>query len=140
MIYETVHEITLKTFRHLILTGRLYCLKCMYDILTLYYSMRFYFFRSLIKFFPSSISYGLINSAQTLSRSSPTVVWRVIVTGKLVCVCMHACMYVMKSNIPRYGSQWVRALDGSFLEAATRCGVQLASGDYINPDDMKVLP
>eukprot|EP01036_Dinobryon_divergens_P034270 gene34270-44272_t len=37
-----------------------------------------------------------------------------------------------------YGSQWVRALDGSFVEAATRCGVQLASADYINPDDMKL--
>jgi hypothetical protein len=36
-----------------------------------------------------------------------------------------------------YGKQWVRALDGSFVEAATRCGVQVASGDYTNPDDMK---
>jgi hypothetical protein len=37
-----------------------------------------------------------------------------------------------------YGSQWVRALDGSFIEAATRCGVQVVSADYINPDDMKL--
>lgn len=36
-----------------------------------------------------------------------------------------------------YGKQWVRALDSSFFEAATRCGVQVASGDYTNPDDMK---
>lgn len=36
-----------------------------------------------------------------------------------------------------YGNQWVRALDGSFIEAATRCGVQIASGDYTNPDDVK---
>lgn len=36
-----------------------------------------------------------------------------------------------------YGKQWVRALDGSFTEAATRCGVQIVSGDYTNPDDMK---
>jgi hypothetical protein len=31
----------------------------------------------------------------------------------------------------------VRALDGSFTEAATRCGVQVVSGDYTNPDDVK---
>lgn len=37
-----------------------------------------------------------------------------------------------------YGSQWVRALDGSFIEAATRCGVQIVSKDYMNPDDMKL--
>lgn len=36
-----------------------------------------------------------------------------------------------------YGTEMVRALDGSFIEAATRCGVQIASTDYINPDDMK---
>lgn len=36
-----------------------------------------------------------------------------------------------------YGKQWVRALDGTFTEAATRCGVQIVSGDYTNPDDMK---
>jgi hypothetical protein len=44
---------------------------------------------------------------------------------------------VVEGDSNWYGSQWVRALDGSFIEAATRCGVQLASGDYINPDDMK---
>lgn len=38
-----------------------------------------------------------------------------------------------------YGNQWVRALDGSFIEAATRCGVQLVSKDYVNPDDMKLF-
>jgi len=38
-----------------------------------------------------------------------------------------------------YGTQWVRALDGSFIEAATRCGVQVVSGDYMNPDDMKLF-
>ena len=37
-----------------------------------------------------------------------------------------------------YGSQWVRGLDGSFIEAASRCGVQFVSGDYTNPDDMKL--
>ena len=37
-----------------------------------------------------------------------------------------------------YGQQQVRALDGTFIEAATRCGVQVASADYINPDDMKL--
>lgn len=36
-----------------------------------------------------------------------------------------------------YGKEWVRALDGTFTEAATRCGVQIVSGDYTNPDDMK---
>lgn len=36
-----------------------------------------------------------------------------------------------------YGKEWVRALDGTFTEAATRCGVQVVSGDYTNPDDMK---
>lgn len=38
-----------------------------------------------------------------------------------------------------YGSKWVRALDGSFIEAATRCGVQVVSKDYMNPDDMKLF-
>lgn len=38
-----------------------------------------------------------------------------------------------------YGSKWVRALDGSFIEAATRCGVQIVSKDYMNPDDMKLF-
>ncbi|KAJ1417561.1 hypothetical protein B484DRAFT_400793 [Ochromonadaceae sp. CCMP2298] len=38
-----------------------------------------------------------------------------------------------------YGQTWVRALDGTFIEAATRCGVQLVSGDYTNPDDMKLF-
>lgn len=36
-----------------------------------------------------------------------------------------------------YGKEWVRALDGTFTEAATRCGVPVISGDYTNPDDMK---
>jgi hypothetical protein len=36
-----------------------------------------------------------------------------------------------------YGKEWVRALDGTFTEAATRCGVNIVSGDYTNPDDMK---
>jgi hypothetical protein len=36
-----------------------------------------------------------------------------------------------------YGKSWVRALDGTMTEAATRCGVPVASGDYTNPDDMK---
>jgi len=38
-----------------------------------------------------------------------------------------------------YGTQWVRALDGSFIEAATRCGAQVVSGNYLNPDDMKMF-
>jgi hypothetical protein len=39
-----------------------------------------------------------------------------------------------------YGKKMVRALDGSFTEAATRCGVNIVSGNYQNPDDMKVPP
>lgn len=38
-----------------------------------------------------------------------------------------------------YGQKQIRALDGSFTEAATRCGVQVVSGDYTNPDDMKMF-
>ena len=45
----------------------------------------------------------------------------------------------MEGDSSWFGSQWVRALDGSFLEAAARCGVQLASSDYVNPDDMQLL-
>jgi hypothetical protein len=37
-----------------------------------------------------------------------------------------------------YGKQQVRALTSGFAEAATRCGVQVVSPDYINPDDMKM--
>jgi hypothetical protein len=44
---------------------------------------------------------------------------------------------VIQGDADWYGKTWVRALDGSFVEAATRCGVQIASGDYTNPDDMK---
>lgn len=36
-----------------------------------------------------------------------------------------------------YGNTWVRALDGSVTEAATRCGVPIVSGNYLNPDDLK---
>lgn len=36
-----------------------------------------------------------------------------------------------------YGKKMARALDGSFIEAATRCGVNIVSGDYVEPDDMK---
>mmetsp|Transcript_3873 Transcript_3873/g.5328 ORF Transcript_3873/g.5328 Transcript_3873/m.5328 type:complete len:453 (+) Transcript_3873:62-1420(+) len=46
---------------------------------------------------------------------------------------------VVEGDSSWFGSQWVRALDGSFLEAASRCGVQLASSDYVNPDDMQLL-
>jgi hypothetical protein len=44
---------------------------------------------------------------------------------------------VVEGDTNWYGTEWVRALDGSFIEAATRCAVNLASGDYLNPDDMK---
>jgi hypothetical protein len=37
-----------------------------------------------------------------------------------------------------YGKEWVRALDSTVTEAATRCGVPVVSGDYTNPDDMKL--
>jgi hypothetical protein len=38
-----------------------------------------------------------------------------------------------------YGKTMVRALDGSFIEAATRCGVNIVSGDYTEPDEMKLF-
>lgn len=38
-----------------------------------------------------------------------------------------------------YGKEMVRALDGSFTEAATRCGVNIVSGDYQNPDSMQLF-
>jgi hypothetical protein len=38
-----------------------------------------------------------------------------------------------------YGKKFVRALDGGpFTEAAVRCGVNIVSGDYQNPDAMQV--
>lgn len=44
---------------------------------------------------------------------------------------------VIEGDNDWYGKQWVRALDGSFIEAATRCGVNVVSPDYLNPDDLK---
>lgn len=36
-----------------------------------------------------------------------------------------------------YGKKMVRALDGSFPEAATRCAVNVVAGNYQNPDSMQ---
>ena len=33
-------------------------------------------------------------------------------------------------GVGRYGQRFVRALDGTFAEEATRCGVNIVSGDY----------
>jgi len=44
---------------------------------------------------------------------------------------------IIEGDSSWYGSQQVRSLDGSFIEAATKCGVQVVSADYLNPDDMK---
>lgn len=39
-----------------------------------------------------------------------------------------------------YGKQWVRGFDSyGLIEAATRCGATIVSGDYMNPDDMKLF-
>jgi thiamine monophosphate kinase len=46
-------------------------------------------------------------------------------------------LFVISGDADWYGKQQVRSLDGSFIEAATRCGVQVVSGDYTNPDEMK---
>lgn len=37
----------------------------------------------------------------------------------------------------RYGKKFARALDGSFAEAATRCGVNIVSGDYWQSSQME---
>ena len=39
--------------------------------------------------------------------------------------------------LPGYGQRFVRALDGSFAEEATRCGVNIVSGDYWQSDQME---
>ncbi len=44
---------------------------------------------------------------------------------------------IIEGDSDWYGKQQVRSLDGSFIEAATKCGVQVVSGDYTNPDEMK---
>jgi hypothetical protein len=39
-----------------------------------------------------------------------------------------------------YGKKMVRALsENGITEAATRCGANIVSPDYINPDDMKMF-
>eukprot|EP01116_Phalansterium_solitarium_P013328 TRINITY_DN306_c0_g1_i2.p1 TRINITY_DN306_c0_g1~~TRINITY_DN306_c0_g1_i2.p1 ORF type:complete len:446 (+),score=145.15 TRINITY_DN306_c0_g1_i2:527-1864(+) len=38
-----------------------------------------------------------------------------------------------------YGRKMVRALDGTIIEPATRCGVNIVSGNYQNPDEMKLF-
>lgn len=40
-------------------------------------------------------------------------------------------------SFPGYGNRFVRALDGTFPEAATRCGVNIVSGDYWQSDQME---
>lgn len=39
--------------------------------------------------------------------------------------------------VPRYGNRFVRSLDGTFVEAATRCGVNIVSGNYWQSDMME---
>ena len=46
----------------------------------------------------------------------------------------------MEGDSNWYGKTWVRALSAAeCTEAATRCGVNVVSSDYTNPDDMKMF-